>query len=110
MRELVLKGLSHAEASDLVRQSTVFTTHTPVPAGHDVFPQHLMDRYFSGFWDQIGLTRDEFLRLGETPESGAHGFNMTALVMRLSAHVNGVSREHGRVSRDMWQHFCPAFR
>ncbi len=107
LRELVRQGSSHAEASELVRQSTVFTTHTPVPAGHDVFPHHLMDRYFAGFWDQIGLTREEFLQLGETPESRGHGFNMTALVMRLSGHVNGVSREHGRVSRAMWQHFWP---
>jgi starch phosphorylase len=107
MRELVQNGTSHAEASEIVRQSTVFTTHTPVPAGHDVFPHHLMDRYFAGFWDQIGLSRDEFFRLGETPESSGQGFNMTALVMRLSAHVNGVSREHGRVSREMWQHFWP---
>ncbi len=107
VRELVQKGLSHAEASELVRQSTVFTTHTPVPAGHDVFPHHLMDRYFAGFWEQLGLSRDEFLQLGETPESQGQGFNMTALVMRLSAHVNGVSREHGRVSREMWKHFWP---
>ena len=107
VREMVQRGRSHAEASELVRQSTVFTTHTPVPAGHDVFPHHLMDRYFSGYWEQLGLSRDEFLRLGETPESRGHGFNMTALVMRLSAHVNGVSREHGRVSREMWQHFWP---
>ena len=64
LRELVQKGLSHAEASDMVRQSTVFTTHTPVPAGHDVFPHYLMDRYFSGYWDQLNLSRDEFLRSG----------------------------------------------
>jgi len=107
LREFILNGVSHAEASELVRQSTVFTTHTPVPAGHDVFPHQLMDRYFTGYWEQLGLSRDEFLRLGETPESRGQGFNMTALVMRLSAHVNGVSREHGRVSREMWQHFWP---
>ncbi|MDK2744956.1 MAG: alpha-glucan family phosphorylase [Nitrospira sp. BO4] len=107
VRELVQKGSSHAEASELVRQSTVFTTHTPVPAGHDVFPHYLMDRYFAGYWEQLGLSRDEFLRLGETPESRGQGFNMTALVMRLSAHVNGVSREHGRVTREMWHHFWP---
>ena len=82
----------------------------PVPAGHDVFPHHLMDRYFAGYWEQLGLSREEFLRLGETPESHGHGFNMTALVMRLSAHVNGVSREHGRVTREMWQHFWPGCR
>lgn len=107
VRELVQNGTPHAEASELVRQSTVFTTHTPVPAGHDVFPHHLMERYFAGYWEQIGLSRDEFLQLGETPESRGNGFNMTALIMRLSAHVNGVSREHGRVSREMWQHFWP---
>ncbi|BCA56708.1 putative glycogen phosphorylase [Nitrospira sp. KM1] len=107
LREFVEKGCSHAEASEQVRMSTVFTTHTPVPAGHDVFPHHLMDRYFDGFWDLIGLSREEFLRLGETPESSGNGFNMTALVIRLSAHINGVSREHGRVSRSMWEHFWP---
>lgn len=107
IREFVTAGHSHAEASDLVRQSTVFTTHTPVPAGHDIFPFHLMDRYFTNYWGQLGLSREEFLRLGETPESTGHGFNMTALAMRLSAHVNGVSREHGRVSRHMWQHLWP---
>jgi starch phosphorylase len=107
LRELVQKGRSHAEASEMVRQSTVFTTHTPVPAGHDVFPHHLMERYFNGFWKQIGLSRDEFLGLGDAPNSHQQGFNMTALAVRLSAHVNGVSREHGRVSRQMWQHFWP---
>ncbi len=107
IRELVQKGMSHAEAAEAVRQCTVFTTHTPVPAGHDVFPHHLMDRYFAGYWDQLGLSRDEFLRLGETPESRGHGFNMTALAIRSAAHVNGVSREHGRVSREMWQHLWP---
>jgi len=107
VRELIQKGSSHAEASEIVRQSTVFTTHTPVPAGHDVFPHHLMDQYFAGYWEQLGLSREEFLGLGETPESRGQVFNMTALVMRLSAHVNGVSREHGRVTREMWQHFWP---
>jgi glycogen phosphorylase len=107
LRELMHEGASHAEASELVRQSTVFTTHTPVPAGHDVFPHHLMDRYFAGYWEQLGLSREAFLGLGETPESRGQGFNMTALAMRLSAHVNGVSREHGRVTREMWRHFWP---
>ncbi|MET0515305.1 MAG: alpha-glucan family phosphorylase [Nitrospiraceae bacterium] len=107
LREYVQAGHTHAEANELVRQSTVFTTHTPVPAGHDVFPHHLMDKYFQNYWEQLGLSRDEFLRLGETPESKSQGFNMTALAMRLSAHLNGVSREHGRVSRRMWQHLWP---
>ncbi len=110
VRELVHQGSSHAEASETVRQSTVFTTHTPVPAGHDVFPHQLIERYFAGYWEQLGLSRNEFFRLGETSTSHSHGFNMTALVMRLSAHVNGVSREHGRVTREMWQHFWPGLQ
>ncbi len=106
-REFAQSGLTHAEACERVRQSTVFTTHTPVPAGHDVFPLDLIARYFHGYWDHLGISREEFLRLGETPESSGHGFNMTALALRMSAHVNGVSREHGRVSRNMWQHLWP---
>jgi starch phosphorylase len=107
IRELIQKGSTHADACETVRQSTVFTTHTPVPAGHDVFPHHLMDRYFTGYWEQLGLSREDFLRLGDTPESQGQGFNMTALALRLAAHVNGVSREHGQVSREMWHHMWP---
>ncbi len=107
LRELIQQGFSHAEASEMVRQSTVFTTHTPVPAGHDVFSPQLMERYFAGYWEQLGLSRQEFLDLGDTTELDGKGFNMTALMMRLSAQVNGVSREHGRVTREMWQHFWP---
>ena len=107
IREFVQQGSTHAEASELVRHSTVFTTHTPVPAGHDVFPHHLMDRYFTGYWEQLGLSREEFLRLGDTPESSGQGFNMTALAIRQAAHINGVSREHGQVSREMWRHMWP---
>lgn len=107
LRELVQSGLSHAEAAETVRHSSVFTTHTPVPAGHDVFPNHLMEQYFSGYWEQLGLTREAFLRLGEHHDSHGNGFNMTALAIRMSAHLNGVSREHGRVSRKMWQALWP---
>ncbi|MFO0774154.1 MAG: alpha-glucan family phosphorylase [Nitrospiraceae bacterium] len=107
LREYRQAGLTTAEATELVRQSTVFTTHTPVPAGHDVFSVEMMDRYFAGYWDQLGLTRAAFLRLGEHPERPEAGFNMTALAMRLAAHVNGVSKEHGVVSRQMWQCLWP---
>ncbi|CAI4031208.1 Maltodextrin phosphorylase [Nitrospira tepida] len=107
LREHVRAGLTHSEAVEAVRHSTVFTTHTPVPAGHDVFPLDLMERYFNGYWDQLGLTRSAFFRLGEHPDHPGAGFNMTALAMRLSAHVNGVSREHGRVTRQMWQSLWP---
>jgi starch phosphorylase len=107
LREKIQAGRSQTEAMEQVRRATVFTTHTPVPAGHDVFPSELMDRYFHGYWEQVGLTRDAFLQLGRHPEFPAAGFNMTALAMRLSANVNGVSREHGRVSRKMWHSLWP---
>jgi starch phosphorylase len=106
-RELVQAGRSHAEAAELVRRSTVFTTHTPVPAGHDVFPIHLIERYFHRYWEQLGLTREAFLQLGQQPEQPEAGFNMTVLAIRMSGHLNGVSREHGRVSRAMWRTLWP---
>lgn len=107
MRELVQAGRSHAEAADIVRQSTVFTTHTPVPAGHDVFSFNQIEQYLGGYWEQLGMTRDAFLQLGAHPDNPGAGFNMTALAMRLAGHVNGVSREHGRVSRAMWRSLWP---
>ncbi|HYM38328.1 MAG TPA: alpha-glucan family phosphorylase [Nitrospiraceae bacterium] len=106
-REFVQAGRSHAEAIELVRQSTVFTTHTPVPAGHDVFSFHQIEQHFEGYWEQLGMTRDAFLQLGAHPDNPSAGFNMTALAMRLAGHVNGVSREHGRVSRAMWRCLWP---
>ncbi|MGH7255883.1 MAG: alpha-glucan family phosphorylase [Nitrospirales bacterium] len=107
IREYVAEGQSFEAAAARVRQSTVFTTHTPVPAGHDVFPHPLMDRYFQGYWDTLGLNRDTFLKLGEHPLFPDHGFNMTVLAMRLADHRNAVSREHGRVSRAMWHSLWP---
>ncbi len=107
VRELVQAGRSHAEAVDVVRQSTVFTTHTPVPAGHDVFSFHQIEQHFESYWEQLGMTRDAFLQLGAHPDNPGAGFNMTALAMRLAEHVNGVSREHGRVSRAMWRSLWP---
>jgi starch phosphorylase len=106
VRELVQAGRAFEDAAALVRRSTVFTTHTPVPAGHDVFPIELMDRYFHRYWDQLGLSRDRFLALGGHPER-PDGFNMTALALRLASHVNAVSREHGHVSRRMWKALWP---
>jgi glycogen phosphorylase len=107
VREFVQAGRSHAEAIELVRQSTVFTTHTPVPAGHDVFSFHQIEQHFGDYWEQLGMTREAFLQLGAHPDNPGTGFNMTALAMRLAGHVNGVSREHGRVSRAMWRSLWP---
>ena len=95
--------LSYEEASLLASSGIVFTTHTPVPAGHDYFPPGLMDHYFSEFRRRLGISRTEFLGLGRrNPADDNEEFCMTVLALRLAAYSNGVSRLHGSVSRRMW--------
>ncbi len=103
LRELVQGGSSFDQAMETVRQTTVFTTHTPVPAGHDAFPYHLMDEYFGRYWQEMGISREQFLGLGEYEGR----FNMTVLALRLAGRSNGVSQLHGEVSRRMWQPVWP---
>lgn len=105
-RELVQEGLSFEEAAEQVRCASIFTTHTPVPAGHDAFPFHMMEKHFAGYWDELKLTRQEFMDLGKFGDS----FNMTVLAMKLSKGRNGVSHLHGRVTRRMWQVVWPDSR
>lgn len=107
IRERIAAGMSFDDAVERVRATTVFTTHTPVPAGHDVFPFHLMDKYFSRCYSFLGLSRERFFALGENPADAAAGFNTTALSLRLSTFVNSVSRKHGEVTRRMWRHLWP---
>ena len=102
-------ALSFAEAREAASASLVFTTHTPVPAGHDYFPPDLMDRYFADYARSLDLSRYDFLALGrQNPHNDAEPFCMTILALRLAAHSNGVSRLHGQVSRRMWQGIWPA--
>jgi starch phosphorylase len=105
-RELVEAGQSFDQASRVVRDTTVFTTHTPVEAGHDVFPYHLVEKYFHAYWPHLGLSREQFLELGSHARD-RQGFNMTALALRMCGQRNGVSRLHGQVSRRMWQSLWP---
>jgi starch phosphorylase len=107
IRDGVQKGMSYEEAFHKVRNTTVFTTHTPVPAGHDVFPFPLMEKYFHSYWSSLGLDRDTFLQLGVHPKEPNAGFNMTAFALRMSGYCNGVSRKHGEVTRRMWQSLWP---
>lgn len=101
--------LCFEEARQLASPSLIFTTHTPVEAGHDFFPPELMDRYFSNYYPQLGLSRDEFLALGRrNPHDPSEAFCMTALALRLAAFSNGVSRLHGEVTRRMWGGIWPA--
>src|SRR5207249_8968051 len=96
-----LAGLSFQEAREVITTTTAFTLHTPVPAGVDIFPKELIERYFADYWAEVGLTREEFLDLGRVrPGDTTESFNMAVLAIRTSAHVNGVSRLHGSVSRE----------
>jgi starch phosphorylase len=105
-RELVEAGRSFDEARQIVQETSVFTTHTPVAAGHDVFPFHLVEKYFHTYWPRLGLDREQFLDLA-CCEDDRHGFNMTLLALRTCGQCNGVSRLHGEVSRRMWQSVWP---
>jgi starch phosphorylase len=95
-------GVSFDSALEAVRQSTVFTTHTPVPAGHDAFAPHLVEEYLAGCWGGLGRHRDALLALGQYDNGSGPLFNMTALAMRTAASVNAVSQLHGTVTRQMW--------
>ena len=105
-RELVEGGLSFEEAQEQIKATTLFTTHTPVAAGHDVFHYHLVEKYFHNYWPRLGLSREDFLALGHH-ENHRHGFNMTALAMRMCGRRNAVSELHGEVSRRMWRSLWP---
>src|SRR5579864_660460 len=103
MRLMETQQLSFGEARVLASASLIFTTHTPVPAGHDYFPPGLMDHYFSEFWRRLGISRSEFLGLGrQDPTNEGEDFCMTVLALRLASFSNGVSKLHGCVSRRMW--------
>ncbi len=107
IKERVENRMGFEEAVREVQATSVFTTHTPVPAGHDVFPFELMDKYFCHYYPLLGLDRDAFLQLGISPQDPGAGFNMTALALRMCAYRNGVSQKHGEVSRRMWQVLWP---
>ena len=107
IREHIEQGLSFDDALEMVRKSTVFTTHTPVPAGHDAFPYHLVEKHLAGCWGELGQHRARFLALGEHDNGHGSQFNMTALAMRAAGGINAVSELHGHVTREMWQPMWP---
>ncbi len=102
------KGVSFAEAREVVVASNVFTTHTPVPAGNDAFDPWLVERYFSHYWGQLGLDKEGFLGLGrQEPLNKSEPMNLTVLALRMSSYRNGVSELHGQVSRKLWANVWP---
>ncbi len=107
IRDYRRKGMPFDEAFARVRERTVFTTHTPVPAGHDIFPFFMMEKYFRSYWPDLGVDRGRFLELGVHPQRANEGFNMTVLALKASAYRNAVSHNHALVSRKMWQALWP---
>jgi starch phosphorylase len=108
IRELVAAGKKFDEALEIIQPRTIFTTHTPVPAGNDEFPLWLVDKYFSSLWPELGLNRDEFIKIAQVKQSwGGEAFSMPVLAIHTSIHHNGVSKIHGRVARRMWHHLWP---
>jgi len=100
--------LSYTEARELASTALIFTTHTPVAAGHDYFPPELMDHYFSEFIPKLGIDRKRFLALGRrNADDERENFCMTILALRMASFSNGVSRLHGEISRRLWQDLWP---
>lgn len=107
-RLMEMHGLSFTEAREAASAGLIFTTHTPEPAGHDYFPPNLVDRYFSDYYLNLGLSRYEFLALGrQDPGNDSEPLCMTILALRLASTSNAVSRLHGQVTRRMWQGIWP---
>jgi glycogen phosphorylase len=108
IRDLLEKGSSFDDALEEVRRTTVFTTHTPVPAGHDAFPFNLVETHLANCWGSLGNYRDKFMALGAYDNGSGMQFNMTALALRTSDAVNAVSQMHGVVTREMWGPIWPS--
>src|SRR5688572_1324424 len=107
IRDLCEHGWSFDTALAEVRRTTVFTTHTPVAAGHDAFPFHQVETHLAGAWGDLGDYREKFLALGHYDSGAGPLFNMTALALRTSGAVNGVSQLHGEVTKQMWRPIWP---
>lgn len=102
IRDYMGTGMSFEAASAHVRQTNVFTTHTPVPAGNDEFPLWMMDKYFSHLFPELNLTRDQFMDIARNGQSWGETFSMPILAFKLSEYANAVSELHGQVARKMW--------
>ncbi len=111
LRKLITnEKLTFQQAVEVVRSSTLFTTHTPVPAGHDTFPEDLVRRYLSHYADHLSLKWEQFMNLGRMVEYDVNEkFSMSVLAAKLSQEINGVSKIHGRVTREMMVTLYPGY-
>ena len=103
------KKINFDMAEEIVASKTVFTTHTPVPAGNDIFPLYLVEQYFKDYWKRLSITKEEFFKLGMAPNADISntGFNMGILALKFSGKKNGVSKLHGAVSRELFSEVWP---
>lgn len=111
LREFIqLENMTFPEAVELVRASSLFTTHTPVPAGHDAFEEDLLRTYVAHYPERLKITWNQFMNLGRYhPNQKSEKFSMSVLAVRMSQEVNGVSRIHGEVSREMFTGLWPGY-
>ena len=107
IRDLIERGDTFDSALEEVRRTTIFTTHTPVPAGHDAFPFNLVETHLANAWGTLGAYRDAFMALGHYDNGSGPLFNMTALALRTAGATNAVSQLHGEVTREMWGPIWP---
>ncbi|HWH04166.1 MAG TPA: alpha-glucan family phosphorylase [Gemmatimonadales bacterium] len=107
LRELTADGVPLAEATRQIRANSIFTTHTPVPAGHDAFTSADVETNAGPIWEEMALDRETVFGLGHHPVHDHGLFHMAVLALRLSGRVNAVSRRHGEVSRGLWKDLWP---
>jgi len=107
LREKIQAGVPYEEAVREIQARSIFTTHTPVPAGNDAFPFHLMEQFFAQYWPQLGLSQEDFLNLARQDQHWGPTFAMTVLAIRFASRRNGVSKLHGHVARGMWNWLFP---
>ena len=101
------RQISFDMAKEIATVKTVFTTHTPVPAGNDIFDIGLVEKYFNGFWDELGISKEDFLKMGMPGDELENGFNMGILALKVAGKKNGVSKLHGEVSRELFSDVWP---
>ncbi|MCD4789250.1 MAG: alpha-glucan family phosphorylase [Bacteroidales bacterium] len=104
------EGLAFAAAMEVVRASSLFTTHTPVPAGHDTFSEDILRTYIPHYADRLNISWEHFMNLGRYKDNNpAEKFSMSVLAVKLSQEINGVSRIHGRITREMFCELYPGY-
>ncbi|MDR1057100.1 MAG: glycogen/starch/alpha-glucan phosphorylase [Coxiellaceae bacterium] len=110
IRDLDHQGFAFEEAVEIVKSSSIFTTHTPVAAGNEIFAEYLVKWYLENYAvSRSGISFSKLMDWARDPNSKESLFSMTALALRLTLCANAVSRLHGKVARSMWQLIWPGF-